>query len=215
MSGICNPCSETLGKRYDKLECKTLLRPYGADRMIGFHCSVNFDDILDTASDGEWADYLTSGKILLTPSAGKFELGDGSSTPLEDGCGRKIADITDTPWTFSTFSTAEDYSDEQWWRSYQLEFSNYTWGWLNCAGRLVLNDAVIQAILAELAEETPGAVPASFPGYPLSLESIPAFKAVNGFGKSGQWVASGTLQHGTVVTSIDIPGLSALLSTLG
>lgn len=215
MLNICNPCSETLQKRYDKTYCKTQLRPYGNDKMIAFHCSVSFDDILDVAENGEWDTYLTDGKILLSPFAGKFEIGDGSTDLLEDGCGRKIPDITETAWTFTTVSTATDYSDELWWRAFHLEFTNYNWGWFNCNGRLALNDDTVQAVLTELAELTPGAVPITYPGYPFSLDIIPKFEQVNGYGKAGQWRAQGTFRHSTVITTVEIPGLAALIAEKG
>lgn len=215
MVNICNTCSETLSKRYDKDNCKTVLRPYGSDKMIGFHCSVSFEDILDVAIAGEWDDHLTSGKILLSPFAGKFELGDSSTDVITDGCGREIPDVTKTPWTFSTPSVAEDYSDETWWRAFHLEFTNYSWGWFNCKGRLCMNDDTVQAILAELAEISPAAVPVAYPGYPLSLGVIPRFEQINGAGKAGQWKASGSFIHSHVITTVEIPGLAALISSKG
>ena len=169
---ICNPCTETLGKRYDKTFCKTVTRAYGSDRMIGFHCSVSFEDILDVAASGEWDTYLTNGKILVTPSMGKFDTGEGTTETLEDGCGVKYSDITERPWTFETASVSDDYSDEQWWRAFHLEFSNYNWGWILCGGRLVLNDTTVQAVLTELEEETPAAVPITTPGFAISTAEL-------------------------------------------
>lgn len=214
---FCNTCSTKVGKRYDRENCKTVTRPYGMDRMIGFHCSVDFTDILDTASEGEWDAYLTSGDIIVTPSGGKFAFGDGTTDTLTDGCGVKFTDITERPWTFTSFSTAEDFSDETWWRDFHLEFGNYTWGWLTCSGngRIAFEDSVVQAIKASLAEVSVVAVPVSSPGYKMSIDKIPVFEAVNGDGKAGQWSTGGTFLHNTVLQTVEIPGLSALIKSLG
>ena len=215
MIDICTPCSDTLGKRYDKPFCKTVLRPFGSDKMIGFHCSISFTDILDVAETGEWDTYLEDGKILLSPFSGKFEIGDSNTGTLEDGCGRKIPDITETPWTFTTPSTAEDYSDEDWWHAFHLDFQYWNWGYLNCAGRLALSNSTVTAIKTELAELTPGPVAVSTPGFPFSLDIIPRFENVNGPGKAGQWRAQGTFKHSHVIRTVEIPGLAAIISAKG
>jgi hypothetical protein len=212
---ICTPCTDTLGKRYDAAFCKTVLRPFGSDKMIGFHCSVNFIDILDVSQGGEWETYLTDGKILLSPFNGNFSIGDSNTTTLEDGCGNKIPDITETPWTFTTPATAEDYSDEDWWHAFHQDFKYWNWGWLTCSGRLALNDMTVTEIKEQLLEETPGAVATPTPGFPFSLDIIPRFEGINGPGKAGQWRAQGSFRHSHVIRTVEIPGLSTLLAELG
>lgn len=212
----CNPCNtDLLTERYDKGNCKANFRPYGSDKIIGFHCDVNFEDILDTAEEGEWATYIEEGKILLSPFFGKFIVNEASSENIEDGCGVKMPDTSTFPWEFTTPSTAIDYSDEDWWRAFHLEFQNYSWGFINCGGRLALNDAAIEAIKAGLAAEPVAAVPMVDPGFAFSLNTIPQFVAINGPGKTGQWKVTGEFLAQTVIRTVDIPGLKTLLADNG
>lgn len=215
----CNPCnSDLLQTRYDQATCKAQFRPYGSDKIIGFHCDVNFTDILDTANEvgGEWFDYLAAGKILLSPFYGKFTLNEASTESIEDGCGVKMPDISTFPWEFTTPSTATDYSDEDWWRAFHLEFQNYSWGWFNCQGRLYLNDDAVTAIKTALATTpTVPAVPLVDPGFAFSLNTIPQFVQINGAGKSGQWKVTGEFLAATVNRSVEIPGLKTLLADNG
>lgn len=215
MFSHCGTCSSTISKRYDRNKCKITPRAYGSDKMIGFHCSVNFDDLLDTAASGEWETHLTSGKILLSPFFGSFELGQASSDVYEDGCGNQYPDAAVVPWTFTTPSTADDYSDEDWWYAFHEQFQYYTWGYFSCGGRIALNDAVIKDAKVQLALETPGAVPAIAPGFKFSMDTIPQFVELNGKGKMGQWRATGSFITPNVIRTIDIPGLSTLLNAQG
>ena len=213
----CVACdTEELTTRYDKTNCKAVTRPYGMDKIIGFHCSLNFDDFLDTAAAGEWETALTDGKILLSPFFGKFITNEGTSENLEDGCGRKIPDTTTIPWEFTTPSATSDYSDEDWWRAFHREFHLYSWGFFNCAGRLYLNDEAVTAIkTAQAVTPTIPAVPLSDPGFAFSLNTIPQFVQINGAGKTGQWRCTGEFLANDVLRSVNVPGLAALLADNG
>lgn len=204
----CNPCSTDLSKRYDIGLCEPLLRPYGVDRMLAFECGLTFVDILDV---DEWETNINAGKILLSPFFGKVEIGDPSTENLEDGLGRKVPDFSQSSWKFTTFSTLEDYTDEDWWYAFHKKFSNYTWAFIQYHGRLILNDTVVAKIKAELAKQVIGAVACSDPGLLFSLETIPTFKEVGGRGKSGQWESNGSFKHNHVLRSVEIPGLTAVL----
>lgn len=215
---FCGDCSDVVKKRYDKDRCKIVSRAYGSDKFIAFHCSVDFTNILDTATGGEWETMLTNNKIILSPFFGNFEMGTASSDTFEDGCGNKYPDTTEVPWTFTTPSTADDYSDEDWWYNLHQQFQYYTVGIVTCEGRLQLKDDVIKAIKASLsavAPALPAAVKASAPGFNLSLNTIPQFGELNGKGKAGQWKAEGTFLTDAVIRSVDIPGLATLLRTKG
>lgn len=209
----CNTACVTgkIKPRYDKESCEVLLRPYGTERMIGFHCSIEFEDILNTADGSEWATHLASGDIILTPTAGSLTIGDSSAENLETGCGDKIADVAEFPWTFTSPSVSEDYSDEDWWYDFHKQISFYSWGWLTCDSRIVLNDEVVKAIKASQAGAG-AAVPVSYPGFKFSLNTIPAFKEGNGKGKAGIWTAEGTFRSKSVHRSVEIPGLAQILN---
>lgn len=212
----CGGCdSEELGVRYDKEFCKTETRPYGYDKIIGFHCSLSFADILDIAENGEWDNALTAGKVLLSPFFGKFVISDGSSETFEDGCGRKQADSTTYPWEFTTISAAPDYSDEDWWHAFHKSFAQYSWGYFNCDGMLYINDKAVNTIKAGLKASPIVAVPISNPGHSFSLNTIPQFVALNGAGKAGQWKVTGEFLANTVLRGVKIPGLAALLADKG
>jgi hypothetical protein len=183
--------------------------------MIAFHCSVDFDDILDTSEGGEWDQYLTDGKIILSPTFGKFEVGDGNTEVFEDGCGRKIPDATTLPWTFTTISAKKDYSDEDFWYKFHKQFSQYTWGYFNCEGRMYISDEAVQEIKAGLEADPIASVAVNSPGHRFSLDSIPQFKEGSGAGKAGVWTASGEFITMAVLRGVTIPGLNTLLSEKG
>ena len=208
---LCGDCSSLIPKRYDRNACKITTRRFGSDKIIGFHCSVDFTNILDTAEAGEWDTYLTDGKIILSPFFGKFALGTPESGELEDGLGKKYRDTTDVPWTFTTSGVAENYSDEDWFYAFDQQFQYYSWGYFNVDGRLALNDKTVSLIKA-----TP-AVPVATnkPGFDFSLNTIPTFVELNGPGKAGQWQAEGSFSTDTVIRTVAIPGLQTLLNSLG
>lgn len=218
MSGFfqCGGCdSEELGARYDKAFCKTETRPFGYDKIIGFHCSLNFNDFLDTSELGEWDQALTDGKVLVSPFFGKFAISDGSSETFEDGCGRKQADSTTYPWEFTTISAAPDYSDEDWWYAFHKQFNQYSWGYFNCDGNLYISDDSVSVIKAALAAVPVTAVPLINPGHSFSLNTIPQFVELNGAGKAGQWKVSGEFLANSVLRGVKIPGLNALVAEKG
>lgn len=215
MSGFyqCGDCgNETLKTRYDKAFCKIKTRPYGYDKIIAFECGLSFEDILDTASEGEWEDAIAAGKVLLSPFFGKLTIGEGTTETFEDGCGRKIPDSTTLPWEFTTISATDDYSDEDWWYAFHEAFSKYTWGFFNCDGRLYIDDDTVKAVKAGLLVNPLAAVPVDSLGFNWSLNTVPQFIELNGAGKAGQWKASGEFIANHVLRSVKIPGLAELLA---
>jgi hypothetical protein len=208
---LCGTCSELIPKRYDRNACKVITRRFGSDKIIGFHCSVDFTNILDTATAGEWDDYLTSGAIILSPFFGKFALGTPESGEIEDGLGKKYRDTTEVPWTFTTAGVSETYADEDWFYAFDKQFQYYSWGYFDVNGRLALNDKTVSLIKATPA----GPVASNKPGFDFSLNSIPTFGELNGAGKAGQWVAEGSFITDSVIRTVAIPGLSTLLNNLG
>lgn len=206
----CFPCSDKISQRYDHGQCEIETRPAGYNRLIGFHCSLELTDILDTAEAGEIAAAITDGTIVLSPMHGNFELNQGTSESFVDGCGIKFAGPTEASWTYRTPSANPDYLDEDWWYQFHKDSNNWTWGWMNCEGRVVLNDKTVAAI-KESQGGVAGPVAVQNPGFVLSLNNIPAFLPENGGGKAGVWTLSGTLIHSHVFRSVAIPGLEALL----
>lgn len=213
MINLCETCATKLTNRYDKANCPTKLRKYGVDRLIGFRCTLTFEDMLDTtATTGEWAVAIADGDIVLSPKDGKLEIGESNSENFETGCGKLIPFGTSSSWTYTTPSTEDDYSDEDWWKAFHEDFYGWRWGWINCDGRLVLDDASITAIKAALAANPVDEAAVDYPGFDFSLQTIPMFEAVNGFGKPGQWKATGSFQYDNVIRSVEIPGLIELLN---
>lgn len=208
---LCGTCSGLIPARYDKDNCKIVQRPFGSDRMIGFHCSVEFTDIKDTAEDGEWETLITAGKIVLSPFFGSFRTGTPTSESFEDGLGRTYPDVTTVPWTFTTPSVAADYDDQEWFYAFHQQMQYYTWAYFDANGRIALNDTVVTAILASGASAVPVE---SNPGFRFSLNTIPDFRELNGAGKAGQWYAEGSFLTDSVIRVVAIPGLTTLLNGL-
>lgn len=155
----------------------------------------------------EWGTKVTAGDIIVGPLFGSFVPGDTTAATIADGCGTLYTEYAETPWTFSTPSTADDYTDEDWWDSFNKNAMGYTFGYLNCEGRLYLNDDAVTTIKA--AQAVPGEAAVTNPGLQMSLTSLPTFKkGPNGDGKAGIWEVSGKFIHASVFRSVEIPGLS-------
>jgi hypothetical protein len=207
----CDPlCIGSIPEKYDAAGCEFLPRKYGYSVFGAIKCTVDFTDILTA---------LDAGDIILGPKFGKLEFGDTTTSTLTDGCGNSFAEFGDTQWTFTTPSTADDYSDEDFWYFFNKYASNYTLFYLDgCEGenRIHLNSDVISAIRESQGYGTvvgTGAdVPAVRPGFAMSITSIPKWTVgPNGPGKAGIWTVSGTISNLGVIRSAEIPGLRTLL----
>jgi len=206
MEGICLiNCTDALPKRYDEGLCEPIFRKFGYDQFVAFKCGIEFTDIMDVA---EWTTKIQAGDIIASPGFGMFELGETTDSTIENGCGKTFAEFSETPWSFSTPSTKEDYSDEDWWYMFQKAARGYTLGYLNCDGRIYLNKEAITAIKAG-----GGAVSLKNPGLEMDLTSTPKFtEGPNGKGKAGLWKVEGKFIHKGVFRSAEIPGLKAALA---
>lgn len=217
----CDPlCIGEIPAKYDNSGCDVNLRKYGFTVFGAIKCTAEFTDILDTtAVTSDWATLIASGDVVIGPKFGTFTLGDTTTATLTDGCGNPIPEYADTAWTFSTPSTAADYSDEDWYYFFNKYANNYTLFYLDgCEGgnRIYLNDDVITAIRASQGHGavvgTGAAVPASFPGFNMSITQTPKWSVgQNGPGKAGIWTMAGTFSTAGVVRSAEIPGLRTLL----
>lgn len=211
MQNLCETCVTKLENRYDKTTCPTVLRKYGIPSMIAFRCGLEFDDMLDTvASTGEWATHITAKNIILFPRDGKLEIGGQTSESFETGCGKQIPFGTNAPWTFTTPSSDPDGLDEDWWYALHNDFYGWKYGWIDCNGKLYVDDTSISLLKAAIEESDPAVVVQ--PGFDFMLSEIPMFEQVNGPGKPGQWRATGTFQFDRVLRGVEIPGLLELLN---
>lgn len=216
----CDPlCIGSIPEKYDAGNCDFQPRKYGFSVFGAIKCTVDFADILDTTNTSTWATALADGDIILGPKFGTFTIGDTTTATLTDGCGNTFPEYGDTQWTFSTPSTALDFSDEDFWYFFNKYSSNYTLFYLDgCEGenRIYLNADVIQAIRESqgygTVVGTGAAVPASRPGFSMSITSIPKWsQGPGGLGKAGIWTVSGTISNLGVIRSAEIPAVRALL----
>lgn len=216
----CDPlCIGSIPQKYDAGGCEFKPRKFGSSTFGAIKCTVDFADILDTSTPSTWESAIAAGDIVLGPKFGNFTIGDTTTSVITDGCGNSIPEYGDTAWTFSTPSTAEDYSDEDFWYFFNKYASNYTLFYLDgCEGenRIYLNSDVIQAIRESQGYGTVvgsgAAVPAVRPGFSMSITSIPKWSVgPNGIGKAGIWTVSGTISNLGVIRSAEIPGLRTLL----
>jgi hypothetical protein len=199
-------CAEDIPVRYDNAGCAPVIRAFGYNRFVLFKCGVSFTDILDT---DEWADKITSGDVIVSPSFGTFTPGTPNVSTIPGGCGETYPEYMETPWNFSTPSTDAGYDDEDWWFAVSEGYNGYTMGYINCDGRLFLNDTVAAAWRAW----TTGALAATDPGFKISLTQLPIFGVgPNGVGKAGIWTVAGNFIHTKNIRSIEIPGLVAVLT---
>lgn len=193
-------CVDEIPKRYDEGNCKPIFRKSGYNRFLSFKCGIAFDDILDP---NEWETKIENGDIIVSPAFGDFVLGETTPSTIQGGCGELYVEFSTTAWTFTTPSTSEDYSDEDWWYLFNKSANGYTLGYVNCEGRLYLDDESIKSIKSV---ET-GAVPISSPGFQMSLTNMPKFgEGPNGKGKAGIWTVSGEFIHDESFRSVEIPG---------
>lgn len=215
-----NPnCVGSIPKRYDNVECKPALRPYGYSQFGAIKCDAVFTDILDTTpTTSEWAQFIADGTVVLGPKSGTFTIGDTTTATIQDGCGNLFPEFSDTTWTFTTPSVEENYADEDWFYFFNEYASNYTLFYLEGCGasdRVYLNNNVISAIRASQGYGTVigtgDPVPATLPGFNLSITQKPKWSiGPNGVGKSGIWTMGGTFSSLGVDRSADIPGLRVL-----
>lgn len=208
MFNSCGACADQIPQRYDIDYCDVETRKAGKDRLIGFHCSLEFVDMLDMT---EWETHIAAGLIMVTPIGGDFEESDGTADTWEDGCGNDYTDFVEVPWVFRTGAVAKDWSDEVFFDKLHRQFNHYTWAPIDCNGRITLNNKVAEEIKAALLAGAT-AVPATYPGLKMSITSIPAFKIMNGKGKAGKWEFNGNYQHKYVLQTVDIPDLMTTLS---
>ena len=216
----CDPlCIDSIPQKYDAGGCEFKPRKFGSSTFGAIKCTVDFADILDTSTPSTWESAIAAGDIVLGPKFGNFTIGDTTTSVITDGCGNPIPEFADTAWTFSTPSTAADYSDEDWDYFFNKYANNYTLFYLDgCEGgnRIYLNDDVITAIRASQGHGavvgTGAAVPASFPGFNMSITQTPKWSVgPNGPRKAGIWTMAGTFSTAGVVRSAEIPGLRTLL----
>lgn len=211
MSNTCGACSERVGARYDAARCSVVLRKFTGYTPIGFHCSVSFTDILDTAALGEWDTLLTAEDILVFPNAGSLEFAAPSNTPVgTDACGNDIAGTDTYAWTYTNPNVDDAYLDEDFYHALGTNFNSYRYGFVRqCDGedlRLYLNDAAITLIKAG-----GGAVPTNNPGHEFGITQKPFWAGPNGKGEAGQWSMGGNLKTNHVLRSCPIPGLAEIL----
>ena len=220
MPNCDSACIGDIPQKYDDAGCDVKLRKYGYTRFGAIKCTSEFADILNTTpSTSDWAQLIASGDVVMGPKFGTFTIGDTTTSTIQDGCGTLLPEFADTGWTFTTPSTAEDYSDEDWYYFFDKYAKNYTLFYMDgCDGgdRIYLNDTVISAIrLSQGFGSTVGsgaAVPATFPGFGLSITQTPKWsQGPNGLGKAGIWSMAGTFSTVGVVRSATIPGLRQLL----
>lgn len=202
MDGICKiNCTGDLEERYDAGLCAPVFRKYGYNRFVAIKCGTSFTDIKDST---EWDTKLADGDVVVSPDFGKFTLGTPSTSTIPGGCGEEYPEFTETTWEFTTPSTASDYTDEDYWYFFSKYAIGYTMGYLNCEGRLYLNDDAI----AVIRESGAGAAAVSDPGLQISLTEKPMFiEGPNGAGKAGLWRAAGKFIHSQMIRSCEIPGL--------
>jgi hypothetical protein len=198
-------CADEIPQRYDSGECAPIFRKFGSSLFVAFKCGLSFINLKDTA---EWATKIAAGDIIVSPSFGNFAVGEGTTATVQGGCGETYPEYTETPFTFTTPSTSEDYSDEDWWYSFKKSAAGYTIAYLNCEGVIYPNDNTVAAYKAA----TTGAVPVSNPGFGMSLDSTPQFiLGPNGIGKAGIWSVKGKISGSEVHRGIEIPGLYTIL----
>lgn len=202
-------CTGDIPARYDIDNCAPVFRKFGYNGFVAFKCGLEFTDMLDTT---EWETKITAGDIILSPSFGTFTLGETSTTTIPGGCGEEYPEFSETPWTFTTPSTSDDYTDEDFWYFFSRYANGYTMGYLNCDGRLYLDDASITIIKAAQVAVSTAAV--TGPGLTISLTNKPSWKeGPNGVGKAGIWSVAGKFIHDETFRSVEIPGLTASLQT--
>lgn len=197
-----------LGARYDKGVCGDVLRSFGIEFALLFRCDLTDFTLMDTtATTGDWDVALTANQILKTPR-GSLVFGDSSDEVAgETGCGDPIIDFSEIPFTFETFQTAADRSDEAWFYNLDQQFDNYSLGWIDCEGFLYIGDIATSAVLDDSATEVDAGI-----GYRMSKTRRPQWVAGNGAGKAGKWVMEGLIRTRAVARGIEVPDLAALLN---
>lgn len=200
-------CVGEIPERYDLGNCDAILRAYGFKGFVLFECGISFTDIRD---GDEWAIKVAAGSIILAPSFGTWTPGAATTSTLTDGCGNIQTEFSETPVTFTTYSTKDDYTDEDWWFAFKKNYKGYTLGYINCEGRIYLNAATLA-----LDRATPsGVLAVSDPGFNFSVVSIPQWLVgPNGVGKAGIWSVNLTIVENDVHRSMEIAGLAAALET--
>ena len=210
LTEICpTGCTDQIPKRYDFDYCEDVTRKRGYSYFILFDCSVEFTDILDMA---EWDTLITAGDILLSPQ-GKFDKGTPTtSVAFEKPCGSNVIDEVIHPFTFTTPQVSTDYSDEEWWDTFESNHARYGFGYISCHDeRIFLPKTLVESIKAGIA--APSAVPASNVGWSIKITETPDF--VEGpNGKAGIWQFSGEFEERGVLVSVEIPGLLDKLQQL-
>lgn len=199
-------CTDDIPLKYDNAGCAPVVRKHGFNYFVLIKCDTTFTDIMDA---DEWASKIASGDIVVSPSFGAFAPGQSTTATIPDGCGNTYPEFMTTPWTFTTYSTEADYEDEDWWYALSNSYKGYLLFFVNCDGRLYMNDAAITAIKAW----TTGALALGEVGFDISLTSTPQFiQGANGAGKAGLWTVSGEITHDKMIRSVEIPGVYAALT---
>ncbi len=198
-------CVGEVPERYDLGNCEAVLRAYGFQGFVLFKCGLTFTDILDS---DEWVTKIAAGDIILAPSFGTWTPGAATTSTLTDGCGNTQTEFSETPITFTTYSTKDDYTDEDWWYAFKKNAKGYTLGYINCDGRIYLNSATIASIRAW----TTGALAITNPGFNFNVVSIPQWLVgPNGVGKAGIWSVNLTIVENDVHRSAEIAGVVTAL----
>ena len=209
----CSGCEDDgIMQRYDADVCEVVTRTYVGFRPILFKCDLTFENILNTNANGEWAQAIANGDIILFPNCGKLEIQQGNTTVVDtDECGNNILGNTTFPWTYTNPNVAVDFEDEIWYADVKRKINNYRLGFIRqCEGeelRIYLNTSTSEAIKAG-----GGAVPTQNPGLGISLTNIPQWLGPNGIGEAGRWEMGGEITSDCYPISCPIPGLSTLIA---
>ena len=224
----CNPLCATqkVPQRYDLAACGDVLRAFGQDSMIFFHCTllshiqlpevpvapetrVGLGVPFDITNLVHWQWAIDNELITRTPS-GSFALGDTSDEVAgEDGCGNLIIDFSEVTWEYETFQTATDKSDEKYFYELDKRWSQYSMGWMSCDGSIYLSEDVTEEYLDNLGSTfTSGRL-----GFVSTKTKRPQWVINNGKGKAGKWLVQGYFRTSSVSRGIEIPNLSTVLAS--
>lgn len=198
-------CVDVIPERYDLGNCKPEFRPFGYQGFLLIKCGVTFTDIMDVS---EWVTKIEAGDVLLAPSFGTWTPGTATTSTIVGGCGEIYTEFAETPITFTTPSTKDDYTDEDWWHAFDQNSNGYTLGYMNCEGRLYLNDAAVTAIKAW----TTGDLAFGNPGFNFNVTAKPQWVVgPNGVGRAGIWSTALSIIQSEVHRSVEIAGLATAL----
>ena len=170
MSLLCvDDCSlvlESVPQSYHNPCVGDVLRKFGFKQFIVISCDYQFTDLLDA---DEWASAAAAGKLGISPE-GIITI----NTPTQDsfvidGCGREKPSEAILAIDYSTYQTADDLSDYDYWHQIYANSSAYRIIFVDCNGIFWISCEYKD----ELADGAPVTVSGESPGLDFSMTQFP------------------------------------------